>query len=581
MERNPKSTGKFPVIVHDTKVGLVHLKNIPASIKIPFYGVVGTVAFAQKTPSGDLYVECKSKAQQQKLLDTTDLAGIVVQCYEPTPSTDGVVTGLTDPHVLQNHPRVLKYSLITHMVTRIIFATSILPNEIKIGNKRYKVDPYVPPIKRCTNCQKLHHFRKTCTLPSQCSKCGQGHMRSVCTSLIFKCVNCKGDHSSAYKKCPMQQKIREQQRQRSQTYDPRNEFHLNRSNNQNDFGNDKQIEARNIVSTRDEVQAELSTNIPSTKNFVSHKQEIVPDKEKGPNKQKVISNSDHQTSTSKASASSSDEQKQNPSFMQFILTTVKPIMSASPNASFVNQMFEVYKSTYQIQDDNLTIDEAEKRDANNILGLSSSYVHVSNPNTTDRDFDDSVGSNRLHSKDPKNKNLKSLDNIDTNTNEEYLIIGDSVVRDIPNREEGSSKIKVTSVSGLNINDCNAWLVSKMPLNHIKKVIFHVGINTCKKDKVIDKNTWISLINNISKVFVNAQIMMSSIVPPRGKGKNCSIRSNISLQKACDHFDIEYIDNYHLFTVNGNPRIALYKDHVHLNIKGKAILSDRLYNYLSD
>ena len=587
MQSKPKMRAKYPVIVHDTKVGIVHLKNIPASIKIPFYGVVGSVSFAKKLPSGDLYVECKSKAQQDKLLNTTDLAGIVVKCYEPTPTTDGVIHGLVNPHILKNHSKVVKYSLISNVITRVILATALLPDKIKVGNRIYKVEPYCPSIKRCTNCQILdHHYRNSCIAQTRCSKCGQGHGRERCTSEFSKCVNCHGNHSSAFRDCPKQQELRKafilksRQPQFLELLENSNEDYQDEHEYAYEFNDEGDAKLKNVSSGPD--TSNDTTQNESTLSCITNNQESSSSDQFGPDlSMPSSSTSTYSTPLNETAMPAYDDQPR-PSFLQFIITTFKPIMNISTNINIINQALDIYKSTYQIKD--VKINESEKRDAYSILGLPINPLScneeptINNKTSTSGNFSSNDNNSSFSHK--ISKPLKSLMSACLDSSKENLIIGDSVVRDLP-RGDDISKTQVISVSGLNIDDCNMWLKNEPPQCHTKKVIFHVGINSCKNGKVSDKIDWMNLINNISRVFTNAKVMISSIVPSRGKNKFASIQSNNHMYEACKILEVEYIDNYHLFMVNGNPRVSLYADYVHLSSKGKAILSDKLLSYLNE
>ena len=57
---------------------------------------------------------------------------------------------------------------------------------------------------RCFGCQEFGHSRKFCKKSPKCWKCGQeGHDGSECSSDSICCVNCKGDHFSSSKNCPV------------------------------------------------------------------------------------------------------------------------------------------------------------------------------------------------------------------------------------------------------------------------------------------------------------------------------------------------------------------------------------------
>lgn len=82
-----------------------------------------------------------------------------------------------------------------------------LPDTLYIGYNRHKVYPYVPQPMRCSHCQRFGHTKARCnkTVPT-CPFCSQQHTYDVCPNKQDRpkalCVNCRGQHSSAYRGCP-------------------------------------------------------------------------------------------------------------------------------------------------------------------------------------------------------------------------------------------------------------------------------------------------------------------------------------------------------------------------------------------
>lgn len=91
---------------------------------------------------------------------------------------------------------------------RFGFKSSSLPPYVYGYGSRFKVEHYVFPVTQCYACWKFGHLTRTC--PEKrviCPKCGEKHPN--CETTEFRCVNCKGEHASFDKSCPMYVKERE------------------------------------------------------------------------------------------------------------------------------------------------------------------------------------------------------------------------------------------------------------------------------------------------------------------------------------------------------------------------------------
>ena len=67
-----------------------------------------------------------------------------------------------------------------------------------------EVKRYIPNPLRCFQCQEFGHSKKFCKKQLRCWKCGsEGHDGSDCSVENKCCVNCKGDHYSSSKSCPV------------------------------------------------------------------------------------------------------------------------------------------------------------------------------------------------------------------------------------------------------------------------------------------------------------------------------------------------------------------------------------------
>ena len=84
--------------------------------------------------------------------------------------------------------------------------TEILKKEgIVINNEVFTVRKYINKeniVTRCTKCQKFGHQYKNCNQKNYtCVRCGGNSCGQICEKDTRSCVNCKGNHSAAYKGC--------------------------------------------------------------------------------------------------------------------------------------------------------------------------------------------------------------------------------------------------------------------------------------------------------------------------------------------------------------------------------------------
>jgi hypothetical protein len=80
----------------------------------------------------------------------------------------------------------------------------------------------IPEPRRCHKCQAYNHIAKYCRKQKPiCSVCSEVHEYNECSHKQDpnkkKCVNCKGAHSAAYKKCPKFIEVRNILKHRAQT----------------------------------------------------------------------------------------------------------------------------------------------------------------------------------------------------------------------------------------------------------------------------------------------------------------------------------------------------------------------------
>ena len=99
----------------------------------------------------------------------------------------------------------LPTTLILFKTTEDISQNELLKNKIAYNNQILNIRMYIDKRQiQCTNCQKIGHLKKQCKNKHACVRCGKSCPPSACQSEVLqKCINCKGDHSSTYKNCPV------------------------------------------------------------------------------------------------------------------------------------------------------------------------------------------------------------------------------------------------------------------------------------------------------------------------------------------------------------------------------------------
>lgn len=76
-----------------------------------------------------------------------------------------------------------------------------LPDELLIYKNSIKIEPFIPRIKTCTNCQRVGHLKWNCRGKIRCNKCGEDHDIKNCKATRTKCANCGGDHNANDENC--------------------------------------------------------------------------------------------------------------------------------------------------------------------------------------------------------------------------------------------------------------------------------------------------------------------------------------------------------------------------------------------
>lgn len=87
---------------------------------------------------------------------------------------------------------------------KITFKGQLLPPQVYLCKVVCNVEPYVQKVIQCFNCLRYGHVNSQCKSKVRCSKCGEEHKTTDCSSTSpLSCIFCKGSHTSLnHKECP-------------------------------------------------------------------------------------------------------------------------------------------------------------------------------------------------------------------------------------------------------------------------------------------------------------------------------------------------------------------------------------------
>ena len=228
----------FPVVLHDLGTGTsTFSSHVPYTNNTIFRNTnVGPIKSQRPLPSGKWLIGCYNVEQQKRLAQKTELCGIRVTCAIPSNHVDGVIkpvstsidvnTIVNDVHNVTSARRLKTKDAADSKAVRVTFNAAVLPKEIHLGPQTYVVEPYCPPVLRCTKCNRLGHTKTKCRSNYRtCPACGvrdPEHTPRECPN-PKKCTNCQGPHSAAYAGCPEIRTRQEAGRIRSAAYIPYSE----------------------------------------------------------------------------------------------------------------------------------------------------------------------------------------------------------------------------------------------------------------------------------------------------------------------------------------------------------------------
>ena len=199
-------------------------KLSPFAVEKYIFGMYGTVKKVSKMKCGSLLIEASRITQAKKLMETEVFMDIDVRAspHRSLNTSKGVVRDhgrdlfdMSEADIVmelkdQGVREVSRFYLkkdgkeIKTNTLFITFGTPTPPAKLKIGYCSVTVNLYILNPLRCFDCQEFGHSRKFCKKKVKCWKCGEeGHDGSDCSAKTPCCVNCKGEHFSSSKSCPV------------------------------------------------------------------------------------------------------------------------------------------------------------------------------------------------------------------------------------------------------------------------------------------------------------------------------------------------------------------------------------------
>ena len=126
---------------------------------------------------------------------------------------------------------------------KIAFNLDSLPDFLKIGYQRYRVNQYIGTPWQCYRCQGFGHSAPHCRFKPRCLVCSGPHELKECDqrnnngrATQVKCPNCQGAHTANYGGCPSYQKakiIEKIRVEKKLSYRDATKLHTSMNNNTN------------------------------------------------------------------------------------------------------------------------------------------------------------------------------------------------------------------------------------------------------------------------------------------------------------------------------------------------------------
>ena len=197
------------------------LKSIKLTQKVS--ALRGSYTTVKELPDGNMLITCSTKHQQDTALQISQIGDVKVTVFphHKYNQCKGIIRDrefdlLTQQEIVDMFNEVgepvseaYKFNKRSDSDDRVTvcltFDKSELPSRIKFGYKMFRVFPYIPRPRFCTNCLEYGHPTKFCRSSTKCPRC-------ACTDCVNiggscekeqKCGNCQGSHTSDDKNCKM------------------------------------------------------------------------------------------------------------------------------------------------------------------------------------------------------------------------------------------------------------------------------------------------------------------------------------------------------------------------------------------
>ena len=215
----PASTRKIFLSPTQSSKKLTHLN--PCLLKKDIDSLCGPVTSVEYLQSGNLLITACSSDQVTLLLGISSLPSLNVsvtakiawsqqftygKLYAPALSHESLDTILEylSPH------GVVAVRKLNPKVSAPLYVLTFLgpvPSKLTLGYMQYNIDKYVSRPLRCFTCWRLRHSSTSCRSKPACSNCtSPDHTADSCSSLVPRCINCRGMHASTSLDCPLYQK---------------------------------------------------------------------------------------------------------------------------------------------------------------------------------------------------------------------------------------------------------------------------------------------------------------------------------------------------------------------------------------
>lgn len=223
-QRDNKSNPKF-VIFTSPEVKLAKISPIKIARELNKLGQ-GFVKSVSKNNQGGISVQCHTSAQALKLKETKQLGEWIVKADFAKSETQskGVISGVpldVSEEEIVSDCREFGVTAARRITRRrdgqltktlsvcLTFNSPKMPSYVKLGYLIFETKPFIPPVVRCYNCQRIGHVADGCRSKTRCVRCSGPHKFEECPDKDkVLCCRCGEEHSSAYAGCKVMKEER-------------------------------------------------------------------------------------------------------------------------------------------------------------------------------------------------------------------------------------------------------------------------------------------------------------------------------------------------------------------------------------